>query len=542
MQNKKTEDLANVLTKIISETGGISIADTLEIASRSLLVKEQPVLRKDIQHFRRLLADFQQDQADIATLLDHPVSWALIEFFRRFPLKYREDHIHLTGSLTAEFIFPRLKKLLQGPRKKSYQQKIVTTYGKQALPINSVEDVDRLIRLQHDDLFERYLKILLLPKLILVNRKAHREAALHMAEELYHKHNVGFIRLKFSFARHSSRPEDAIPGLEKLTSEDVVLGLYEGFNQFQQQHPDFDFILSPSFRKESHFYDATQFTSKQHYFNHQVDKILKLTGKYPFLKDKMTNVDTVGDERELYRKVHFESMKHGLRKLHYQGFQIRSHHGETWNTLRKGVQAVDNALNIWHIDTLEHGLSLGVNPNFYYHMLFERVMENNSRGLPLKKNLVDYYEVMEMEWENETVKNKLLKGEKLRHQDILLFIATKALLAREVEHYQHDVLNRLITKEVTVVALPSSNNRLTTFFPDYKDHPFSWWEKKGLSLGVGTDNYITLGTNFIREMLIILYTDSHNLKLMKLLMVVTGEVRRPYLGQLLWSMRKGDRS
>ena len=203
---------------------------------------------------------------------------------------------------------------------------------------------------------------------------------------------------------------------------------------------------------------------------------------------------------------------------------------------------MDNALNIWHIDTLEHGLSLGVNPNFYYHMLFERVMENNSRGLPLKKDRVDYYEVMEMEWENEAVRDKLLKGEKLHHQEILLFIATKALLAREIEHYQHDILNRLITKEVTVVALPSSNNRLTTFFPDYKDHPFSWWEKKGLRLGVGTDNYITLGTNFIKEMLIILYTDPHNIKLMKLLIVVTGEVRRPYLGQLLWSMRKGDGS
>ena len=31
------------------------------------------------------------------------------------------------------------------------------------------------------------------------------------------------------------------------------------------------------------------------------------------------------------------------------------------------MQAVDNAMNIWHIDTLEHGVSLGVNPNFYFH-------------------------------------------------------------------------------------------------------------------------------------------------------------------------------
>lgn len=110
--------------------------------------------------------------------------------------------------------------------------------------------------------------------------------------------------------------------------------------------------------------------------------------------------------------------------------------------------------------------------------------------------------------------------------------------AREVEQYQHDVLNRLIQKGVSLVTLPSSNNKLTGKFQDYKDHPFSWWEKKNVQLGVGTDNYITLNTNFIQEMLILLLTDSHNLKITKLLMVTTGENRRPYLSQLLWRMRK----
>ena len=538
MKEKKIENLTQVLTKIISETSGISIGETLEIASHSLLVKNKAPLQRDFQHFRRLLGDFQQDQADINTLLEHPISAALSKFFCHFPLKYREDHIHLTGSLTAEFIFHRLKKLLEGPKKKIYEDKIIETYGKKALPLNSVEDVNRLIRLQHDEFFEEYLKILLLPKLILNSRKAHKEAAYHLAQELYGKYNVGFIRLKFSFTRHSSKKEDTIPGIEKLTPEDVVLGLYEGFKKFQDESPDFDFILSPSFRKEAHFFDDSQFSSKREYFDSQVDKIIHLIDRYPFLKDKMINVDTVGDEKGLYRKVHFEVMKHGLRRLHYRGFQIRSHHGETWHTLKRGVQAVDNALNIWHIDTLEHGLSLGINPNFYYHMLFERVIEMNAQEQPLKKGHTDYYEILEMDWADETIKEKLLKGKKLTRKEILSFIATKSHSAREVEHYQHDVLNRLIDKKVTVVALPSSNNRLTYFFPDHKDHPFSWWEKKGLRLGVGTDNYITLNTNFLQEMLILLYTDYQNLKIMKLLMVVTGETRRPYLSQLLWSMRE----
>ncbi len=540
---KKVKDLSLILTKIISETNGISIADTLEIASHSMLVKENAILHKDILNFTRLLAEFQQDQADIDTLLNHPVSKALFEFFKSFPLKYQEEHIHLTGSLSAEFIYPRLKKLLSGPNKEVYQKKIKEVYGDEGLPIESVEDVDNLIRLKHDEYFERYLKILLLPKLILTSKAAHKEAAYHMAQELFHKYNVGRVRLKFSLTRDSAKKEDAIPGLEKLKPEDVVLGLYEGFKKFQDEYPEFDFILSPSFRKETHFYDSKAYKTKKDFFIHQVDLLLNMIKKYPFLKEKLFNADTVGDEKDLYRKTHFEEMREGFRRLHYQGFQIRSHHGETWHTLKKGVQAVDNALNIWHIDTLEHGLSLGINPNFYFHMLFERVMELNNQGKKISPKSGDYKELKELDWgENGEIFKKLVDGKKLDQEEIRLFLKSKFHTAREVEHYQHDVLNRLIHKNVNVVALPSSNNRLTYFFPDFKDHPFSWWEKKGVGLGVGTDNYITLGTNFIKEMLILLYTDPYNLKITKLLMVVTGETRRPFLSHLLWTTRKKTES
>jgi adenosine deaminase len=89
-----------------------------------------------------------------------------------------------------------------------------------------------------------------------------------------------------------------------------------------------------------------------------------------------------------------------------------------------------------------------------------------------------------------------------------------------------------------LVSLPSSNNKLTHLFEDFKDHPFSWWEKKGVPLGIGTDNYITLDTNYIQELLIVLFTDPLGLKITKLLMVATGETRRPYLSHLLWQMRR----
>jgi len=99
-------------------------------------------------------------------------------------------------------------------------------------------------------------------------------------------------------------------------------------------------------------------------------------------------------------------------------------------------------------------------------------------------------------------------------------------------------LNRMIDKGVSLVSLPSSNNKLSALFEDYKDHPFSWWEKKNLELGIGTDNFVTLNTNFIQELLILLFTDPFDLKITKLLMVATGEDRRPFLSHYLWQMRK----
>jgi adenosine deaminase len=96
----------------------------------------------------------------------------------------------------------------------------------------------------------------------------------------------------------------------------------------------------------------------------------------------------------------------------------------------------------------------------------------------------------------------------------------------------------MLDKQISLVALPSSNLKLTGSFPDYKDHPFSWWEKKGVELGVGTDNYVTLQTNFIQELLLILFSDPQNLKITKLLMVATKETRRPHISHLLWLMRK----
>ncbi len=538
-KNTKIELLTEHLIRIISETNGISLNDTLELAVMGEFQDDHPMIKKSLTEFRKLVSDFQSDEVEIKTLLSHPVSNALFHFFRKFPKPYIEEHIHLTGSLTADFIHPLLMPLLEGSHKQIYFDIINKVYGEgTAEKVKTVEDVDNLIRLKEDEFFDRYLKILLLPKLVLTDRETHKKAAYHMASELYHKYNVGMLRLKFTLSRANQSADEQIPGLENLKEEDVVIGLYEGFMEFKKRVPEFNFVLSPCFRKEPNFYDAAHFASKKEHFLYQVDKIVEMLDKHPYLRDYLKEVDTVGSEKDLYRKGHFAEMQQGFRKLHFKGFAIRSHHGETWHTLKKGVQAVDNALNIWHIDTLEHGLSLGINPNFYFHSLFLRLAMENERGLTVKEGSSDWKELMDMDWrEHSHIREKLFNGERLKQEELREFVKVKFHTAREVEHYQHDVLNRMINKGVGLIALPSSNNKLTNSFRDYKDHPFSWWEKKNLKLGVGTDNYITLNTNYIQELLILLFTDPDNLKITKLLMVATGETRRPFLSQLLWKMR-----
>ena len=537
-KEKVIRDIKCSLIDIISETNGITINDTLELLAYHPELKNNPLVEKSLSEFRKLIIGFHNNDVDISTLLSHPFSEAFFGFFKEFPLPYHEEHIHLTGSLSAEFIFPRLKKLLDGPDKKLYEEKIRQVYGQDSIPLNSVEDVNRLIRLKEGEQFKTYLKILYLSKLILTTKEAHFDAAYHMASELYSKYNVGKIRLKFTLSRSTGISDEQILGLENLSEDDVVLGLYEGFSKFKNEKPFFNFVLSPSFRKESNFFDQTTYDSKKDHFEDQVISILDILKKYPFLKEVLSEVDTVGDERELYRKKHFLEMKSGLRRLQFQGFRIRSHHGETWKILRLGVQAVDNALNIWHIDTLEHGLSLGINPNYYFHRLYQRIMEMNQKSLPLDPKSNEFDEIMDMEWQDLDVRDNIVNGVKITPAEMVKFLKTKFHTAREIEHYQHDVLNRMINKKVSLVALPSSNLKLTGAFPDYKDHPFSWWEKKGVQLGIGTDNYITLSTNYIQELLILLYSNPNSLKITKLLMVATKETRRPFISHLLWEMRK----
>lgn len=252
------------LNKIIIETNGLSIFNSLELLSYGNLDEHES---QCLQDFIKKLKLFNNDELDIEDLLNHPIGIAFYGFLKSFPLKYHEEHIHLTGSLSAEFIYPRLKKLLDGKNGNIYSQKIVNIYGENALPINSVEDVEKLIVLKDGEKFSRYLDLLYLAKIILNTKQDHIDAAYHMASELYHKYNVGSIRLKFTLSRSTSDEKEAILNEDLATEEDVVLGLYEGFEKFKKEYPDFGYVLSPSFRKEANFFDATKFKIKKKVLN-----------------------------------------------------------------------------------------------------------------------------------------------------------------------------------------------------------------------------------------------------------------------------------
>jgi hypothetical protein len=369
--------LSKHLIKIISETNGISLSDTIELLIRSEMIEESREAFEVVLDFKEKLELFRINKQSIHRLLEHTFTKSLFHFFKSFPMKFKEEHIHLTGALTAEFLYPRLLKLMEGQKEEDYLKRISTNYGFPISRFKSAADVDQLIRLKEGEGFLKYLKLLYLPSLIFISREAHTEAAYHLAEELYTKYNVGSIRIKFSLSRLTSSASQQIPGAENVTSEDVVLGLYEGFRSFQKAHPDFKFVLSPSFRKEASHFDSSKYKLRKDHFMAQVNELIALVDQHPDLRDVVTDVDTVGDERELYRKEHFYEMQMGFRKLQYRGFRIRSHHGETFYTLKKGIQAVDNAMNIWHIDTLEHGVSLGINPNYFFHLIYQEVVRRN---------------------------------------------------------------------------------------------------------------------------------------------------------------------
>src|SRR5260370_541542 len=107
--------LTRFFTQLISETSGLALEDTLALAEQSLQLDHDPELARLVREFHALLGQFRLGQKPIEALFDHPVSHGLTGFFRAFPIPFHDEHTHLTGSLDAEFVLPRLMHLLDGP-------------------------------------------------------------------------------------------------------------------------------------------------------------------------------------------------------------------------------------------------------------------------------------------------------------------------------------------------------------------------------------------------------------------------------------------
>src|SRR5687768_197863 len=106
-----------------------------------MLVEERPAVAAALRDFRELIFGYHRDPSDIRALLGHEVAHTLGGILRAFPLRFRDEHIHLTGSLGASFVYPRLAALLDGPNRAIYEDKIRQAYGEDALPVRSEADV-----------------------------------------------------------------------------------------------------------------------------------------------------------------------------------------------------------------------------------------------------------------------------------------------------------------------------------------------------------------------------------------------------------------
>ena len=130
--------------EIVSETNGISLLDSLDLMLSSSLKTKNSEAYLWVYEFKNLLNSFITNEINIQKLRAHPFIHVLEDFFKRFPIKYKEEHIHLTGSLTAEFVWQQLQPLIEGPHAAIYESRIKAVYGEQAWPIRSVDDVNKL--------------------------------------------------------------------------------------------------------------------------------------------------------------------------------------------------------------------------------------------------------------------------------------------------------------------------------------------------------------------------------------------------------------
>ena len=136
------QDLKTHLISTIAQTNGLALMDTLSLLLSNPDLSEEQKL--ELRSFVDLINQFQANEVPISRLFEHSVAKILFAFFQEFPLRYCEEHIHLTGSLSPEFIWEHLQKILQGDEGERIQQKIEEVYGRKIV-WKGVETVRELV-------------------------------------------------------------------------------------------------------------------------------------------------------------------------------------------------------------------------------------------------------------------------------------------------------------------------------------------------------------------------------------------------------------
>src|SRR5258708_31738582 len=97
--------LTRLFTQLISETSGLSLEDTMKLARQSALIEDDAESRALVADFHDRLGHFRLNQSQIEPLLEHPIAHAPAAFVPAFPLPFHDEHIHLTASLHAQFLW-----------------------------------------------------------------------------------------------------------------------------------------------------------------------------------------------------------------------------------------------------------------------------------------------------------------------------------------------------------------------------------------------------------------------------------------------------
>lgn len=98
----------------------------------------------------------------------------------------------------------------------------------------------------------------------------------------------------------------------------------------------------------------------------------------------------------------------------------------------------------------------------------------------------------------------------------------------------------LIKQGVSITSIPTTNKKLTELFVHYKEHPFTFWSSLGVRLNLGSDDYFPNNSDYLQEMLILLFANYKTLKINFLLKCASNAQEVEEVNQVLRGYKQKD--